>query len=143
MVEVEQWAELRRLHFVRGVSIRELQRRSGLGRNTIRRALRADAPPRYERRPAPSKLEPFKPEVKRLLREEPKLPGVRVFEELCELGFMPAAPGRSRRARESREAPCRLSRAAGGRAAPAVRRSVLTLVELLEPDDPVKSQDVV
>ena len=87
MVEVEQWAELRRLHFVRGVSIRELQRRSGLGRNTIRRALRADAPPRYERRPAPSKLEPFKPEVKRLLREEPKLPGVRVFEELCELGF--------------------------------------------------------
>lgn len=25
MVDVEQWAELRRLHFVKGVSIRELQ----------------------------------------------------------------------------------------------------------------------
>jgi transposase len=87
VVEVEQWAELRRLHFVKGVSIRELQRRTGLGRNTIRRALRADAPPRYERRPAPSKLEAFKPEVQRLLREEPRLPSIRVFEELSELGF--------------------------------------------------------
>jgi transposase len=87
VVEVEQWAELRRLHFVKGVSIRELQRRTGLGRNTIRRALRAEAPPRYKRRSGPSKLEPFKPEIQRLLRAEPKLPSLRVFEELGELGF--------------------------------------------------------
>ncbi len=47
MVGVEQWAELRRLHFVAGVSIRELQRRTGLHRATIRRALRDAGPPRY------------------------------------------------------------------------------------------------
>jgi hypothetical protein len=35
-LELEQWAELRREHFVRGVSIKELMRRTGLARNTIR-----------------------------------------------------------------------------------------------------------
>lgn len=41
MVDVEQWAELRREHFVRGVSIKELARRTGLSRNTIRVAGRS------------------------------------------------------------------------------------------------------
>ena len=39
MVGVEQWAEIRRLHFVRGLSIREIHRRTGLHRDTIRRAI--------------------------------------------------------------------------------------------------------
>ncbi len=41
MLDVEGWAELRREHFVRGVSIKELARRTGLSRNTVRAALRA------------------------------------------------------------------------------------------------------
>jgi hypothetical protein len=36
VLDVERWAELRREHFVRGVSIKELMRRTGLARNTIR-----------------------------------------------------------------------------------------------------------
>jgi transposase-like protein len=48
-LDVEQWAELRREHFVRGVSIKELSRRFGLDRGTVRRALRSEGPPRYER----------------------------------------------------------------------------------------------
>jgi transposase len=87
VVGVERWAELRRLHFVGGVSIRELQRRTGLGRNTIRRALRAEGPPRYVRRVGASKLDPFREEVQRLLREDPKLPTIRVLELIAELGF--------------------------------------------------------
>jgi transposase len=87
VVAVEQWAELRRLHFVGGVSIRELQRRSGLHRTTIRRALRAERPPRYQRRVGVSKLDPFKDEIQRLLREDPRLPGIRVLELIGELGF--------------------------------------------------------
>jgi transposase len=84
---VEQWAELRRLHFVEGVSIRELERRTGLHRQTIRRALRSMAPPRCCRRPQPSKLDPFREEVQRLLREDARLPGVRVLELIRELGY--------------------------------------------------------
>ena len=49
MVGVEQWAEVRRLHRVEGVSIREISRRTGLHRKTIRRALAAAEPPRYSR----------------------------------------------------------------------------------------------
>ena len=38
---MELWAELRREHFVRRVSIKKLAGRTGLSRNTIRKALRS------------------------------------------------------------------------------------------------------
>jgi transposase len=87
VLDVERWAELRREHFVRGVSIKELARRYGIDRNTVRRALRFDRPPRYERPRRPSKLDPFKDEIHRLLRRNPKLTGVRVRELIEPLGF--------------------------------------------------------
>ena len=87
MLDVERWAELRREHFVRGVSIKELARRTGLSRNTVRLALRSQSPPRYERTVAPSKLDPFREEIHELLRRDPKLPGVRVRELIEPLGF--------------------------------------------------------
>jgi transposase len=62
MVGVEQWAEIRRMHKVQGLSIREIARRTGRDRNTVRTALRSEGPPRYRRRPKPSKLDPFKEE---------------------------------------------------------------------------------
>lgn len=87
MLDVERWAELRREHFVRGVSIKELARRTGLSRNTVRLALRSESAPRYERTVAPSKLDPFREEIHELLRRDPKLPGVRVRELIEPLGF--------------------------------------------------------
>ena len=75
------------MHFVGGVSIRELRRRTGLGRNTIRRALRAEEPPRYQPAGRGSKLDPFRQEIRRLLREDPRLPTIRVFELIAEFGF--------------------------------------------------------
>ena len=86
MVGVEQWAEIRRLHFVRKLSQREIRRRTGPHRDTIRRALASDAPPVYRRNPAGSKLDAFKEEIHRLLAADPKLPGVRVRELLEPLG---------------------------------------------------------
>jgi transposase len=87
VLDVERWAELRREHFVRGVSIKELVRRYGIDRGTVRRALRSDVAPRYERGPRQSKLDPFKEEICELLRRDPKLPGVRVRELIEPLGF--------------------------------------------------------
>jgi hypothetical protein len=87
LLDVELWAELRREHFVRGVAIKELVRRTGLSRNTIRCALRSDVPPAYRREAAGSKLDPFKDEIHRLLKVDPKLPGVRVRELIEPLGF--------------------------------------------------------
>lgn len=87
MVGVEQWAEMRREHFVAGKSIKEIARATGLSRNTVRRALRAESPPGYRRAPKERVLDPFKEEIHRLLQEDPKLPGVRVRELLgCMVG---------------------------------------------------------
>jgi len=88
VISVEQWAEIRRMHLVDGISIREIHRRTGLHRETIRRALAAKRPPAYRRRgKAPSKLDPFKEEIERLLRADHRLPGTRVRELIEELGY--------------------------------------------------------
>jgi transposase len=87
VLDVERWAELRREHFVRGVSIKELARRFGVDRNTVRRALRADEPPVYRRAPAGSKLDAFKPEIHRLLGEEATMTAQRIRELIAPLGF--------------------------------------------------------
>jgi transposase len=87
VLDVERWAELRREHFVGGVSIKELARRHGIDRNTVRRALRSDAPPVYRRASAASKLDPFKDEIHRLLKADATLPGQRVRELIASLGF--------------------------------------------------------
>jgi transposase len=72
---------------VRGVSIKALVRRTGLGRNTIRAALRAPAPPKYRRELTGSKLDPFEDEIHVLLRREPRLTGQRIRELIAPLGF--------------------------------------------------------
>lgn len=87
MIDVEQWAEIRRLHFVVGLSIKEICRRTGRNRSAVRRAVRADAPPRYERPPVASKLEPHKEEIHRLLRAEPRMPATRIRELIAEGGY--------------------------------------------------------
>ena len=87
MVEVEQWAEIRRMHFVLGVSIKEIARRTGRDRNTIRAALRSSRAPKYSRPAAGSKLDPFKDEIHRLLKADAKLTGQRIRELIAPLGF--------------------------------------------------------
>jgi hypothetical protein len=62
VVEVEQWAELRREHILAGKSIKRLVRETELSKNTTRRARRSETPPSYRRAPRQRILEPFKPE---------------------------------------------------------------------------------
>jgi transposase len=87
VLDVERWAELRREHFVRQVPIKELARRYGIDRITVRRALRSEEPPVYRRAPKSSKLDPFKDEIHELLRRDPRLTGVRIRELIEPLGF--------------------------------------------------------
>lgn len=88
MLGVELWAEIRRLKNVEGLSQREIDRRTGVHRDTIRNALASSTPPVYgPRPPRASKLEPFVAVIEELLAEEPTLSGVRVREELEKLGY--------------------------------------------------------
>jgi hypothetical protein len=50
-------AEIRRLYFVKRLSIKEIVRRAGHARNAVRRALCLPEAPRYRRPPRPSKLD--------------------------------------------------------------------------------------
>jgi transposase len=87
VVGVEQWAEVRRMHRVDGLSGREISRRTGLHRDTVARLLAAAAPPRYERRPAGSKLDPFKDWICEQLAGDPRVQSQWLREMAAEIGY--------------------------------------------------------
>jgi transposase len=87
VIGVERWAEIRRMHRVERLSIRAIHRRTGFHRDTIRRALGSDEPPRYERPPGASKLDPLKPWIAEQLRADPRIPAKRLRELAGELGY--------------------------------------------------------
>ena len=88
MLDVEQWAEIRRMSKVHRLSQREIHRRTGAHRDTIRRALASAEPPSYGPRPKrPSKLDPYLTKIEELLDDEPTLSGVRILEEITEAGY--------------------------------------------------------
>ena len=66
---------IRRWHFRQAMPIREIKRRTGLSRNTIRKYLRSDAvEPRFKVAARPSKLDPFADKLTAWLRVESKKP---------------------------------------------------------------------
>ena len=87
MVGVEQWAEVRRMKRVEGLSAREISRRTGLARDTVSRLLVADAPPMYSRAPAGSIMDPFKDWICEQLQADPKVPSQRLRELAVEIGY--------------------------------------------------------
>jgi hypothetical protein len=57
VLDVENWAEVRRLRRAEGVAISEIARVMEIFRNTVKAALGADRPPRYQRVPRGSLVE--------------------------------------------------------------------------------------
>lgn len=49
MLSVEDWAEIRRLHRSEWLPIKAIARLMGVSRNTVRSALAADGPSKYQR----------------------------------------------------------------------------------------------
>ena len=72
---MEDWAEVRRLHRAEGLPIKEIVRRTGLARNTVRTALRSERPPRYERPARGSVVDAYEPAIRALLATWPRMPG--------------------------------------------------------------------
>jgi transposase len=79
---MEDWAEIRRLHVAEEVPIKEVARRLGVARNTVRAALASDAPPRYERLPKGSLVDAVEPAVRALLREHPTMPATVIAQRI-------------------------------------------------------------
>ena len=89
MISVEDWAEIRRLHKVKGLSKRAIARRLGIHRDTVTRALESDEPLTYQRAARGSILDPYKPKIHALLAENPDLTSVRIFEIIQEVEESP------------------------------------------------------
>lgn len=79
---MEDWAEIRRLHRAEGVPIREVARRLGISRNTVRAALASQGPPRYERQRRGSVADAYEPQIRVLLAEWPKMPAPVIAERI-------------------------------------------------------------
>jgi transposase len=87
VVSALEWAEIGALE-KDGVSQREIARRLGINRRTVARALASDAPPRYVRAPAGSKLDPLVPVIRQVLEQWPEIKAPRLTELLrCEHGY--------------------------------------------------------
>jgi transposase len=88
LIQVEQWAEIRRMHFVDGLAIKEIVRRTGRDRKTVRKAIRSDEPPSYERAvKAASKLDPHREQIARLLRDVDGITNTRIRELIGNAGY--------------------------------------------------------
>jgi transposase len=82
MIQVEEWAEIRRLHRAEGRSIRAIAREFGLARNTVRAAVRASQPPRYARARRGSIVDPVEEAIRRELRACPTMPTTVIAERI-------------------------------------------------------------
>lgn len=82
MIEVEDWAEIRRLHRAEGLPIRQIARIKNVSRNTVRAALRSDGPPKYEREPKGSVADGFEPRIRELLMAYPAMPASVIGERV-------------------------------------------------------------
>lgn len=79
---MEDWAEIRRLYRAEQMPIRAIARKLGVGRNTVRRALAAQAPPRYQRAVKGSAVDAVEPQIRRLLEQWPTMPATVIAERI-------------------------------------------------------------
>jgi transposase len=79
---VEDWAEIRRLHRAERMPIKQIARVMGCSKNTVKRALAADGPPRYERAAQGSIVDEVEPRIRELLAAWPTMPATVIAERI-------------------------------------------------------------
>jgi transposase len=82
VLSVEDWAEIRRLHFAEGLGVKSIVKRLGLARNTVRTAVRSGDPPAYRRPRRPSAVDPVEPQIRDLLRACNTMPATVIAERI-------------------------------------------------------------
>jgi transposase len=82
VLSVEDWAEIRRLHRAEGMPIKQVARVMGCSKNTVKRALAADGPPRYVRAPRGSIVDAVEPRIRELLQAWPTMPATVIAERI-------------------------------------------------------------
>ena len=73
---MEESVRIRRMHEIKGLSLREISRQSGFHRDAIKKILEEGAPPGYQRSQQPARpvLGPFIPIIDEILKTDEKAP---------------------------------------------------------------------
>jgi transposase len=82
VLDVEDWAEIRRLRRAEGMAISEIARVMGIARNTVKAALASDGPPKYRRAPGSSLVDGFQARIRELLTAYPRMPATVIAERI-------------------------------------------------------------
>ena len=82
MINVDEWAEIRRLHRAEGMGVKAIARKLGVARNTVRSAVRSGDAPRYVREGPGSAVDAFEPAIRRLLAVTPDMPATVIAERV-------------------------------------------------------------
>ncbi|WP_217161416.1 IS21 family transposase [Streptomyces sp. AC512_CC834] len=82
MIQVEDWAEIRRLHRAEQMPIRAIARHLGISKNTVKRALATDRPPVYSRPLKGSAVDAAEPAIRELLKQTPTMPTTVIAERI-------------------------------------------------------------
>jgi transposase len=82
VLNVEDWAEIRRLHRAEKMAIRAIARRLGVSKNTVKKALASHEPPKYERAVKGSIVDAVEPQIRALLAEFPQMPSTVIMERV-------------------------------------------------------------
>jgi transposase len=82
MIDLETWAEIRRLRRSEGLGIKPIARRLGVARNTVRAALASDAPPSYRREPTGSVADGYELAIAAVLKEDPLTPSTVIAKKI-------------------------------------------------------------
>jgi hypothetical protein len=81
VITLEDWALIRRLA-AEGVPKARIAQRLGISRGTVIKAVNSEAPPRYERKSAPTSFTVFEPRVRALLEQTPDMPATVLAERV-------------------------------------------------------------
>jgi len=81
VLSVEDWAEIRRLRGEK-MPLKVIARTVGCSKNTVKKAVRGVAPPRYQRAPQGSIVDEVEPRIRELLAAWPTMPATVIAERV-------------------------------------------------------------
>lgn len=82
MLKVEDWAEIRRLHFAEGLGKQTIAKRLDISRNTVKAALARNEPPSYRRERRASAVDDYECCICALLKDCPTMPATVIAERI-------------------------------------------------------------
>ena len=88
-MNAQDWAEIRRLYFIEGLSKRKIAGIVRMDKKTVRRALNMNeyTPKRVSCKRRPSKLDSYKKDIAELVEKYPSISGMRLYEEIRKRGY--------------------------------------------------------